>query len=40
MTFAEELARPGDLGVLGHGGSLLAQEETAEWTGGREEAGV
>jgi hypothetical protein len=29
MTFAEELAKPEDLGVLGHGGSLLAQEETA-----------
>src|SRR5262249_40425581 len=29
MSFAEESAKLENLGVLGHGGSLLAQEETA-----------
>ena len=29
LAFAEELAKPEDLRVLGHGGSLLAQEDTA-----------
>ena len=29
MSLAEELAKPANLGVLDHGGSLLAQEETA-----------
>ena len=40
MPFAEESANPENPGVLGHGGLLLSQDETAARTGEREEAGI